>query len=65
MSNNNEKYSLHCNNCLRGQVDKEEDYRSRGWEFKSSHEYQQRKKDKGKSEVSGVGGRLVKREVRG
>ena len=32
---NNEKYSLHCNDCLRGQVDKEEDYRSRGWEFKS------------------------------
>ena len=33
---NNEKYSFHCNDCLRGQVDKEEDYRSRGWEFKSS-----------------------------
>ena len=30
---NNEKYSLHCNDCLRGQVDKKEDYRSRGWEF--------------------------------
>ena len=33
-SNNNEKYCLHCNDCLRGPVDKEEDYRFRGWEFK-------------------------------
>ena len=36
MSNNNEKYSLHCNDSLRSQVVKKEDYRSRGWEFKSS-----------------------------
>ena len=63
MSNNNEKYSLHCNDCLRGQVDKEEDYRSRGWGVQILMSINNKKKGKGESEI--VGGRLVKREVRG
>ena len=45
--------------CLRGQVDKEEDYRSRG---SNRHEYQQQK-GKGKSEITG--GRLGGSEQEG
>ena len=29
-----ENYRVNFNDCLHGQVDMEEDYRSRGWEFK-------------------------------
>ena len=31
-----ENYRVNFNDCLRGQVDKEEYYISRGWDFKSS-----------------------------
>ena len=57
-----ENYRVTFNDCLRGQVDKEEDYRSRGWEFKSSWVPTKMKtKEKGKSEIIwGVRSEIVK-----
>ena len=44
------------NHCLRGQVDKEEDYNSRGWEFKSSWVSTTKKRVKIRVRLQGGGG---------
>ena len=48
---------------MHGLVDKVEDYRSRGWVFKFLMSINNKKKGKGKNEITG--GRLGKRQVRG
>ena len=51
MSNNNEKYSLHCNDCLRGQVVKEKVQRLGVQILMSINN--NKKRGKGKSEIIG------------